>query len=248
MPQTGWHEQARQLIEQYWAATRALREQAGVEEVHGYRIAARRLLALLAQWRPLIHQPALERRLMRSVGRLSALRDAQVFAERFGGQPHPMARPRVPMLRGQLARWLGRLVQVPADFNPLPLLQLQLALSLADGLAEPGPGALSGHRRQLRHWHRLRLLLKQIRYGVELLVEQGEGEPAWLAMLIEWQDRLGQLQDARQWCKQLGRKDTGDKRRRQQRRLAAAIGHQLQQLDCQQAELVGLRMQMQRQA
>ena len=42
-----------------------------MEEVHAYRIAARRLLALLALWRPLIHEPELERRLTRAVGTLS---------------------------------------------------------------------------------------------------------------------------------------------------------------------------------
>ena len=41
-------EQARRLMDQYWAATLALRQRAGSEEVHGYRIATRRLLALLA--------------------------------------------------------------------------------------------------------------------------------------------------------------------------------------------------------
>ena len=32
----------------------------------------------------------------------------------------------------------------------------------------------------------------------------GEGDPAWLPMLVEWQDRLGQLQDTRQWLRRLG--------------------------------------------
>ena len=77
-------EQARCLMDQYWAATLALRQRAGSEEVHAYRIATRRLLALLALWRPLIHEPGLERRLMRAAGRLSALRDAQVYAAHFG--------------------------------------------------------------------------------------------------------------------------------------------------------------------
>lgn len=242
MVQTTWLEQARRLIEQYSAATLALRQQAGMAEVHAYRIAARRLLALLALWRPLIHQPGLERRLMRATGRLSALRDAQVYEERFGGKPSTrMPSVRVPLLAGRLDRWLDRLAQVPGDFNPLPLFQMQLALSLADGLAEPGlDGPCAGKKRQLRHWHKLRLVLKQTRYGVELLLGQGEGDPAWLPMLISWQDRLGQLQDARQWLKRLGIKQ------RQQQRLEAAMRCQLQQLDCQQAELVGLRMAMQR--
>lgn len=249
MPQSSGLAQAQQLIEQYRTATLALRAQAGVEEVHGYRIAARRLLALLALWRPLIPQPCLERRLMRAVGRLSALRDAQVFEERFGGKAITMPPVRVPMLRKRLARWLARLAQVPAEFNPLPLFQLQLALSLGEGVSEPGLDRLpAGDPRQLRHWHRLRLLLKQIRYGVELLVAQGEGDPAWLSRLILWQDRLGQLQDSRQWLKRLGRKGVCDKRRRQQRRLEEALQCQLQQLHCQQAELIGLRLLMQHQA
>lgn len=246
MVQTTWQEQARRLIDQYGAAALALRQQAAPAEVHAYRIAARRLLALLALWRPLIHQPGLERRLMRAAGKLSALRDAQVYEARFGGKPHGISAPRVPMLTVRLERWLDRLAQVPTDFNPLPLFQLQLALTLADGLAEPGlDGVSASHKRQLRHWHKLRLILKRTRYGVELLVGQGEGDPAWLVMLTAWQDRLGQLQDARQWLKRLNRKGGGGKRQRQQARLKAAMGCQLQQLDCQQAELVGLRMAMQ---
>ena len=113
---------------------------------------------------------------MRAAGRLSALRDAQVYAAHFGGKAQPEVVPRVPMLTVRLARWLDRLLQVPADFNPLPLFQMHLALGLADCLAEPGlerPSA--GNRLRLRHWHRLRLVLKQTRYGVELLVGQGEG-------------------------------------------------------------------------
>ncbi|MCE9945255.1 CHAD domain-containing protein [Aeromonas rivipollensis] len=236
-------EQARRLMDQYWAATLALRQRAGSEEVHGYRIATRRLLALLALWRPLIHEPGLERRLMRAVGRLSALRDAQVYAAHFGGKPLPEA-ARVPMLTVRLARWLDRLLLVPADFNPLPLFQMHLALGLADCLAEPGLEHSAGNRLRLRHWHRLRLVLKQTRYGVELLVGQGEGDPAWLSMLIEWQDRLGQLQDSRQWHRRL-RRQTG--RNKQVRALREAIRCQLHQLDCRQAELIGLRMALQRQ-
>ncbi|WP_338886718.1 CHAD domain-containing protein [Aeromonas rivipollensis] len=237
-------EQARRLMDQYWAATLALRQRAGSEEVHGYRIATRRLLALLALWRPLIHEPGLELRLMRAVGRLSALRDAQVYAAHFGGKPLPLAMPRVPMLAVRLARWLDRMLQVPADFNPLPLFQMHLALGLADCLAEPGLEHSAGNRLRLRHWHRLRLVLKQTRYGVELLVGQGEGDPAWLSMLIEWQDRLGQLQDARQWRRRL-RRQKG--RNKQVRALREAIRCQLHQLDCRQAELIGLRMALQRQ-
>jgi CHAD domain-containing protein len=247
MVQTTWLEQARRLISQYEAATLALRQQAEPAEVHAYRIAARRLLALLALWRPLIHQPGLERRLLRATATLSALRDAQVYEERFGGKHHGLSVPPVPMLTVRLDRWLDRLALVPADFNPLPLFQMQLALRLADGLAEPGLDAASvSDKRQLRHWHKLRLILKQTRYGVELLLDQGAGDPAWLPMLVSWQERLGQLQDGRQWLKRLGRKRGNDKRQRQQQRLKAAMHCQLQQLDCQQAELVGLRMAMQR--
>lgn len=238
-------EQARRLIGEYGAAAQALRQRADTDEVHAYRIAARRLLALLALWRPLVHAPGLELRLDRAVGRLSALRDAQVYAAHVGASSRHGNAPRVPMLTVRLARWLERLGQVPADFNPLPLFQLHLALALADCLAEPELTLSSARRRQrLRHWHRLRLVLKQTRYGVELLLGQGEGESAWLAMLMEWQDRLGRLQDMRQWLRRLSREKGHG---RQKRALKEAIRYQLRQLDCRQAELVGLRMALQRQ-
>ncbi|MGL6453336.1 CHAD domain-containing protein [Aeromonas caviae] len=88
--------QANRLVGQYRGATLALREHKGMEEVHAYRIAARRLLALLALWRPLIHEPELERRLTRAVGTLSALRDAQVYAQHHGGSLRQNRLPRVP--------------------------------------------------------------------------------------------------------------------------------------------------------
>ncbi|WP_234035506.1 hypothetical protein [Aeromonas caviae] len=40
--------QANRLVGQYRGVTLALRQNKGMEEVHAYRIAARRLLALLA--------------------------------------------------------------------------------------------------------------------------------------------------------------------------------------------------------
>lgn len=127
--------QATSWVARYQEAARALREEASEPAVHGYRIAARRLLALLALWRPLTYHPELERRLLRSVGRLSALRDAQVYAERFGKPPastdntHKSA-CRVPLLSRRLARWLAAVVQVQ-DARALAFLyQQHLALRL----------------------------------------------------------------------------------------------------------------------
>ena len=100
--------QANRLVGQYRGATLALRQHKGMEEVHAYRIAARRLLALLALWRPLIHEPELERRLTRAVGTLSALRDAQVYAQHHGGSLRQNRLPRVPLLTGPLAGPTGR--------------------------------------------------------------------------------------------------------------------------------------------
>ncbi|BBG89433.1 MULTISPECIES: CHAD domain-containing protein [Aeromonas] len=230
--------QANRLVGQYRGATLALRQHKGMEEVHAYRIAARRLLALLALWRPLIHEPELERRLTRAVGTLSTLRDAQVYAQHHGGSLRQNRLPRVPLLTGPLARWLARLEEVPVDVDLLPLFRLHLALSLSDALAKTTSLPV-GIRAKLRCWHRLRLVLKQARYGMELLTAQGGGDPAWLSMLVSWQEGLGQLQDRRQWLRRLG----GETGRGQQRRaLKTEIRCQLLQLDCHQAELVALRM------
>ena len=72
----------------------------------------------------------------------------------------------------------------------MPLFQLHLALSLSDALAKTTSLPV-GIRAKLRCWHRLRLVLKQARYGMELLTAQGGGDPAWLSMLVSWQERLG---------------------------------------------------------
>lgn len=191
--------QATSWVARYQEAARAVREEASEPAVHGYRIAARRLLALLALWRPLTYHPELERRLLRSVGRLSALRDAQVYAERFGklpastGNTHKSA-CRVPLLSRRLARWLAVVAQVQ-DARALAFLYLQhLALRLDEAqsaLDEPIPcvgKSVSSRQQQLRRWHRLRLEIKQARYGVELLLDLGSGDPGWLSTLTHWQE------------------------------------------------------------
>ena len=249
--------QATSWVARYQEAARAVREEASEPAVHGYRIAARRLLALLALWRPLTYHPELERRLLRSVGRLSALRDAQVYAERFGkppastGNTHKSA-CRVPLLSRRLARWLAVVAQVP-DARALAFLyQQHLALRLDDAqsaLDEPIPcvgKSASSRQQQLRRWHRLRLEIKQARYGVELLLDLGSGDPGWLSTLTHWQERLGQLQDWRQWRRRL-RAEQGNTRKQTKLRqqLKGKITTRLRQLDCQQAELVALKLAMQ---
>lgn len=249
--------QATSWVARYQEAARAVREEASEPAVHGYRIAARRLLALLALWRPLIYHPELERRLLRSVGRLSALRDAQVYAERFGkppastGNTHKSA-CRVPLLSRRLARWLAAVAQVP-DARVLAFLyQQHLALRLDEAqsaLDEPIPcvgKSASSRQQQLRRWHRLRLEIKQARYGVELLLDLGSGDPGWLSTLTHWQERLGQLQDWRQWRRRL-RTEQGNtcKQTKLRQQLKGKITTRLRQLDCQQAELVALKLAMQ---
>ncbi|MFM5225588.1 CHAD domain-containing protein [Aeromonas veronii] len=249
--------QATSWVARYQEAARALREEASEPAVHGYRIAARRLLALLALWRPLTYHPELERRLLRSVGRLSALRDAQVYAERFGKSPASTGNThksacRVPLLSRRLVRWRAAVAQVP-DARALAFLyQQHLALRLDEaqsGLDEPIPcvgKSACTHQQQLRRWHRLRLEIKQARYGVELLLDLGSGDPGWLSTLTHWQERLGQLQDWRQWRRRL-RAEQGNTRKQTKLRqqLKGKITARLCQLDCQQAELVALKLAMQ---
>ncbi|WP_234915840.1 CHAD domain-containing protein [Aeromonas veronii] len=249
--------QATSWVARYQEAARALREEASEPAVHGYRIAARRLLALLALWRPLTYHPELERRLLRSVGRLSALRDAQVYAERFGKSPASTGNThksacRVPLLSRRLARWLAAVAQVQDAWALALLYQQHLALRLDEAQSahdEPIPcvgKSASSRQQQLRRWHRLRLEIKQARYGVELLLDLGSGDPGWLSTLTHWQERLGQLQDWRQWRRRL-RAEQGNTRKQTKLRqqLKGKITARLCQLDCQQAELVALKLAMQ---
>ncbi|MFQ2909060.1 CHAD domain-containing protein [Aeromonas allosaccharophila] len=248
--------QAKVWVTRYQEAARAVREEASEPTVHGYRIAARCLLALLALWRPLIYHPELERRLLRSVGRLSALRDAQVYAERFGKPPASTVDThkstcREPLLSQRLARWLVAVAQVPDARALVPLYQQHLALRLDEAQCAldeyPLSAGKSAHsrRQQLRRWHRLRLEIKQVRYGVELLQALGGGDPGWLATLTHWQERLGQLQDWRQWRRAL-RAEQGRPHKQTTLRLQlkGKITARLRQLDCQQAELVALKLAM----
>ena len=48
---------------------------------------------------------------------------------------------------------------------------------------------------------------------MELLTARGEGS-AWLSMLVSWQERLGQLQDRRQWLRTFGAKAGAGQQRR----------------------------------
>ncbi|WP_033138571.1 CHAD domain-containing protein [Aeromonas finlandensis] len=248
--------QAKGWVAHYQEAALAVREEASEPAVHGYRIAARRLLALLALWRPLVYHPELERRLLRAVGRLSALRDAQVYAERFGkpltssvDTHKPVCR--VPQLSRRLTRWLATVEQVPNGWALASLYQRHLALRLDEALSALDEHTLSvgksarSRQQQLRRWHRLRLEIKQARYGVELLLALGAGEPGWLSTLTHWQERLGQLQDWRQWRRAL-RAEQGRtyKQTKLRQQLKGKITTRLRQLECQQAELVALKLAM----
>lgn len=249
--------QAKGWVARYQEAARAVREEASEPAVHGYRIAARRLLALLALWRPLTYHPELERRLLRSVGRLSALREAQVYAERFGkpptstGNTHKSA-CRVPLLSRRLARWIAAVAQVPNGWVLVSLYQQHLALRLDEAQSALDEHILcvgksaSDRQQQLRRWHLLRLEIKQARYGVELLLDLGSGDPSWLSTLTHWQERLGQLQDWRQWRRRL-RAEQGHtyQQTKLRQQLKQKITARLHQLDCQQAELVALKLAMQ---
>ncbi|BBQ53304.1 CHAD domain-containing protein [Aeromonas jandaei] len=236
--------QARVLVASYRHAARAVRREASETHVHGYRIAARRMQALLALWRPALCNPKLERRLQRAIGRLSALRDAQVYAARFGASSTiVLPRVTVPLFSGLLARWLDALEQTPDTSGLARHYRRHLTRRLDRALSrlDENPAGDVSHRQQLRRWHHLRLEIKQARYGAELLLELGAGEALWVSAFSHWQERLGQLQDWRQWRRAL----KGNKRQRRVRsKLKRKIVTRLCRLDCQQAELVGLRVAM----
>ncbi|MER0509657.1 CHAD domain-containing protein [Aeromonas veronii] len=236
--------QARVLVASYRHAARAVRREASETHVHGYRIAARRMQALLALWRPALCHPKLERRLQQAIGRLSALRDAQVYAARFGASSTIVSpRVTVPLFSGLLAHWLDELEQIPDTSGLARHYRRHLARRLGAALSrlDERPAGNVSHRQQLRRWHHLRLEIKQARYGAELLLELGAGEAQWVSAFSHWQERLGQLQDWRQWRRAL----KGNKRQSRVRsKLKRKIVTRLRRLDCQQAELVGLKVAM----
>ncbi|QTL93578.1 CHAD domain-containing protein [Aeromonas jandaei] len=236
--------QARVLVASYRHAARAVRREASETHVHGYRIAARRMQALLALWRPALCHSKLERRLQRAIGRLSALRDAQVYAARFGASSTiVLPRVTVPLFSGLLASWLDALEQISDTSGLARHYRRHLARRLDGALSrlDEHPAGDVSHRQQLRRWHHLRLEIKQARYGAELLLELGAGEAQWVSAFSHWQERLGQLQDWRQWRRAL----KGNKRQRRVRcKLKRKIVTRLRRLDRQQAELVGLKVAM----
>lgn len=230
--------QARVLVASYRHAARAVCREASETHVHGYRIAARRMQALLALWRPALCHSKLERRLQRAIGRLSALRDAQVYAARFGASSTiVLPRVTVPLFSGLFAHLLDELEQISDTSGLARHYRRHLARRLDGALSrlDEHPAGNVSHRQQLR------LEIKQARYGAELLLELGAGEAQWVSAFSHWQERLGQLQDWRQWRRAL----KGNKRQRRVRcKLKRKIVTRLRRLDCQQAELVGLKVAM----
>ncbi|MGL5391989.1 MAG: CHAD domain-containing protein, partial [Shewanella sp.] len=176
--------------------------------------------------------------------RLSDLRDAQVYAARFGnGRADTLLRVRVPLFSARLDRWLQALEQC-ADTCELPnSYRRHLAHRLDTVLAhldEAHIGSLS-HRQLLRRWHHLRLEIKQARYGAELLLMLGAGTPEWIGLLGDWQERLGQLQDWYQWRRALKGSEGACRIRH---KLKGKIRVRMHRLNLQQAELVGLKLAM----
>ena len=68
---------------------------------------------------------------------------------------------------------------------------------------------------------------------------------ARLATLTHWKERLGQLQDWRQWRRAL-RAEQGrpHKQTKLQQQLKGKVTARLRLLECQQAELVALKLEM----
>ena len=157
----------------------------------------------------------------------------------------------MPRSAWALARWLTAVALVPDARVLVPLYQQHLALRLDEAQCalddHPLSAGKSAHtrRQQLRRWHRLRLEIKQVRYGVELLQALGGGDPGWLTTLTHWQERLGQLQDWRQWRRAL-RAEQGrpHQQTKLQQQLKGKVTARLRLLECQQAELVALKLAM----
>ncbi|MNZ68157.1 CHAD domain protein [compost metagenome] len=199
------------VLEVALLATRArLAARTDSEALHDLRIVVRRLRSLL---RPLRGLPGVEtlEAATAEVGRLSSpLRDLEVLADELArcGLKAPGARRRQALVVGYPA-----LLAEPA------LARLQFCLTLWPGLLREAEreGLLKGernkvHRRLLRQQqrlqvalsdpahdrHRLRLLVKRVRYAAEvwpqqLTLEQPELLKAAQSALGDWHDRL-------QWC------------------------------------------------
>lgn len=203
------------------------------EALHDLRIAVRRLRSLL---RPLRGLPGVEdlEAATAEVGRLSSpLRDLEVLVDelqRCGrgtaaarrrrslatGYPALLAEPALARLRQTLALWPGLLREIEregllaGEQKKVHRRLLRQQQRLWAALADPA------HDR-----HRLRILLKRVRYAAEvwpqqLVLEQPERLKEAQTALGEWHDRL-------QWCTQAAvEADLQPCLERWQRELAAA--------------------------
>lgn len=191
------------------AARARLQARTDGEALHDLRVAVRRLRSLL---RPLRGVPGVEtlEALSGAFGRQSGpLRDVEVLAEELqrrglealavqrrgtleAGYDELLAAPELARLRQALGLWPGLLREAEREGALRGLgkrLQRRLqrqVLRLREGLADPA------HDR-----HRLRILVKRVRYAAEAwprqLQVQGEGLKLAQAALGDWHDRW-------QWC------------------------------------------------
>lgn len=191
------------------AARTRLQARTDGEALHDLRVAVRRLRSLL---RPLRGVPGVEtlEALSGAFGRQSGpLRDVEVLAEELqrrglealaaqrrgtleAGYDELLAAPELACLRQALGLWPGLLREAEREGALRGLgkrLQRRLqrqVLRLREGLADPA------HDR-----HRLRILVKRVRYAAEAwprqLQVQGEGLKLAQAALGDWHDRW-------QWC------------------------------------------------
>jgi CHAD domain-containing protein len=196
------------------------------DSVHDLRVALRRLRSLIRTYRPAFPKGALRglrRHLAGTARALGPVRDLDVFLHDLdrlppGGPGRDQARLRASLraARSQaleraldhirdpgrlraLRAWRERLQRMPPPTKrgrrDLPAAARRLVVDLARRAARQGQGL--GPDPAPSRLHRLRIVLKHLRYALESLEPWlGPGLPGLRRRLVRWQDLLGIVQDA----------------------------------------------------
>lgn len=178
------------------------------DDVHDYRVAIRKARVTLKFWHS--ESSSLHKRMemrLRMLQRQTALvREWDVFVGRFGEVIDEKAAE-----KGRFGRFL--LIQ---DLKRVEVLWRECH---ADALKMKGESSIRREGKLLQRifreseaeyvdWHRLRIQIKGYRYTLE---GKTKIDQELVALLIEWQDRLGLIQDGytnRKWFEWLGEGDT----------------------------------------
>lgn len=206
----------------YRKRLQACRQQASEDAVHKLRISLRRMLAMVGLAQSLAPHPqliTLRKALKAQLNSLSELRDVQVMRlesealiagypqlEPFLHQLHLRELELLIRLPSDIAAWrsgklLRKLCKIDRHCRCQPLddatLQQRIMTAIDEIFQQARQREAALDNNDLASFHRLRVVIKKLRYSLELAAEQlNESQTSQLPAIKHYQDALGEIQNA----------------------------------------------------